>query len=472
MAERVINPLRQATDPVLLSFLAKRGIDKDFVEFYQDYASRIAGEERSPYAKFYRDLKSNKRFMVVSGLPMVDAAGFRSLPLWRPKALTFENDNNGFYALVNKQDIRLVCLSDQPDRITKANDQVDYHPQIFLGGIEQLPMLAMPRLLPVDPLNPNYAANTLEWDYGFCKRRVRLVEGRFHGYWVFVTPPPGIVRIKYNQVGKLKVKLSNFAINDDEEMVTPTQIAEQARVYGYPVFIWDTLTVNPDADPETTSVDGRAYYDDNASLSWAAVHDEPGTGARAGASDSATIANATCDKANIPASFRVMRGFTLYDTSPLGPSADITDVVESLYGQSKQDNQSDSIGIVQSAPASNMAIVATDYDGFTVHQDTATAMMTIAAFITTGYNDFTFDATGRGWVNKTGITKTGVRLLLDYGETTAHANPPGTAVNSVQFYCAEQGAGFKPKLVVEYTVPASGGTTDHITHKMMGAGAI
>jgi len=62
MAEKVTDPLKIVTDPVLLSALAKQGIDKDFVEFVQDYAPRSLGKEHSPYAKFYRDLNTNKRF--------------------------------------------------------------------------------------------------------------------------------------------------------------------------------------------------------------------------------------------------------------------------------------------------------------------------------------------------------------------------------------------------------------------------
>jgi len=34
----VSDPLKQVTDPVLLSHLVKQGIDPDSVEFYRDYA--------------------------------------------------------------------------------------------------------------------------------------------------------------------------------------------------------------------------------------------------------------------------------------------------------------------------------------------------------------------------------------------------------------------------------------------------
>ncbi len=36
--QKVTDPAKIVTDPVLLSALARQGVDKDYVEFYQDYA--------------------------------------------------------------------------------------------------------------------------------------------------------------------------------------------------------------------------------------------------------------------------------------------------------------------------------------------------------------------------------------------------------------------------------------------------
>ena len=66
MAEKVTDPVKIVTDELVLRRLAEQGIDKDYVEFFQDYAPRSLGKEHSPYAKFYRDLKSGKRFRQVT----------------------------------------------------------------------------------------------------------------------------------------------------------------------------------------------------------------------------------------------------------------------------------------------------------------------------------------------------------------------------------------------------------------------
>jgi len=73
----IINAGDEVTDPVLLSHLEWHNLNKDDVEFTQDYSPRydkVTGKRRkehSPYAKFYRQKNTNRRFMVVSSLPML-----------------------------------------------------------------------------------------------------------------------------------------------------------------------------------------------------------------------------------------------------------------------------------------------------------------------------------------------------------------------------------------------------------------
>ena len=78
--EPVTDPLKQVTDPMLLSCLSTQGIDKDYVEFVQDYTKRAPG--CSPYTKRYADRLSNKGFIVSQGLPMCRADGTKLTPGW------------------------------------------------------------------------------------------------------------------------------------------------------------------------------------------------------------------------------------------------------------------------------------------------------------------------------------------------------------------------------------------------------
>ncbi|MDP2728987.1 MAG: sialidase family protein, partial [Dehalococcoidales bacterium] len=247
MLEKVTDPLKVVTDSVMLSALAKQGIDKDFVEFFQDYAPVKLGKGYSPYAKFYRDLNSDKQFMVVSGLPMVDADGNKIEAGWRVAGINyFAGNNNLFWAKVQGISIELKAKNDQPDG-RKANATLSFTPQLFLNGVQIQPVSSTPTLLTIDPLNPNYLENTLEWNYGIAKRRMRLIEGSMLGSWVFASKPNGEVRIKYNQTGDYKLKLGQFKVNNDEEIIKPEDFDKLARLFGYPVTISDSATFYPDA---------------------------------------------------------------------------------------------------------------------------------------------------------------------------------------------------------------------------------
>ena len=185
--KKVIDLDKVVTDENLIRELTRQGIDKDFVEFTQDYAPRSLGKEHSPYAKFYRDLKSGKKFMVASGLPMVNPENQKLLPIWVPIAGNFKQETNLFDAITDRLTVTITCLTDQPTGI-KKHDQTIWRPQLFLDGIEVKPVSDYPILLEIDPVNAGYQYNTLQWDYGVCKRRIRLIEGRLRERWIF----PGV----------------------------------------------------------------------------------------------------------------------------------------------------------------------------------------------------------------------------------------------------------------------------------------
>lgn len=208
-------------------------------------------------------------------------------------------------------------------------------------------------------------------------------------------------------------------------------------------------TFYPDPNPETTTVDGLGVQSSNAGT-WAITHDLTSSNQ---AFDDGTSIFPRCDvNAGFP---RLYRGFMLYDTSSLGASATVSAVQISLYGHGK--SGSSTMGIVQSNPASNTAITTADFDAFTVHEDTATATIDSASFSITGYNDLSFDATGLTWINTTGITKLGARMIHDYSDTITHTNgnPSGTNTN-MQFRSADQtGTSQDPALEVTYSAAAT-----------------
>ncbi len=446
MPIKVTDPQKVVTDPVLLSHLVKHGIDKDYVELFQDYASRSLGKEHSPYAKFYRDLQSGKRFMVVSGLSMVDADGSKIEVGWRVAGINyFSEKNNLFRAKVQGTNIELTIRNDQPDG-RKANDKLSYSPQLFLNGIEQT--CGDPMLLPIDPVNSNYPENTLEWDFGICKRRLRIIEGSIHGSWVFASKPVSEVRIKYNQTGDYRLKLGQYATDNDTEVIPVSVFASAV----YPLTVSDTVTYYPDADPETTSVDGYVCHDVAEGVAWATLRAAAGTFFNDD-SFSYYYYFSFCHDTNLYQ--RIQRSIFLFNTAALPDICTISGATLSFYGTSKS-----SIGtafvnsrtnIYSSAPASNIALAAGDFDSLGV--TSFSTAIPYANWLTTApfWNDFVLNASGLAVISKTGVTKLGVRD--QYYDADGNA-PTWAASNYHQAggYFSEQGTGYKPKLVVTYTV--------------------
>ncbi len=449
---KVTNPDKIVTDPVLLSALAKLGIDKDYVEFFQDYAPRSLGKEHSPYSKFYRDLNSGKRFMVTSGLPMVDADGVKIECGWRVAGINyFTEKNNLFWVGVLSKEIKLVVKNDQPDG-RKANDKLSYKPQLFLDGIEQL--CGQPSLLPVDPVNSNYLKNTLEWGYGICKRRLRIIEGSLLGSWVFAQKPKGEVRIKYNQTGDFRLRLGQFKINDDEEVVKPEDFDRLAEFkgQGYPVTISDSQTFYPDISHGNTTVDGYAGREGVAET-WAQIIAGAGTGGYD--SDNYVTPFYATGNASAGKWTYLYRGIALFDTSGLPDSAAISAATISLYGSSKTDNLSiaPTTNVYASAPASNNAIAAADYSqvGSTPFCDTVITYANWLISSTSPYwNNFALNAAGIAAISLTGISKFGFRNA-NY-DVTGTSPTWSYATTWNDGFSSDKGAGYKPKLVVTYTV--------------------
>lgn len=214
-----------------------------------------------------------------------------------------------------------------------------------------------------------------------------------------------------------------------------------------------TLTVYPDADPETTSVDGRVYRAVATPESFATIRGSAGTAVSDNAS---TEVFAQIDGRDSTTLWSTMsRGPVLFDTFSLPDNAVISAATLSIYGSSKSDFFAQSINIVKTTPASNTALVMTDYNianwDMTQQSDNP---ITITAWSDTAYNNFAFNATGIGNVSKIDISKFGIAISADYNNLD-----PGTHTLNEAYIIAnaadQAGTAQDPKLVVEYTVPVS-----------------
>lgn len=203
-------------------------------------------------------------------------------------------------------------------------------------------------------------------------------------------------------------------------------------------------TFNPDANPESTSVDGsveRASVD----ATWAAARETAdGT--------SATPSSASCylmsERQSVGGVYNCYRIFTLFDSSALTAKAIISAGVYSIHWSAGEG--SFGAGLIQTNPASNTNLVTGDFDALTLDSPDEGATRISAGGWSAGFNNMVMNATGRGWISLTGITKLGLRADRDIDDTT----PP----NEPRQYCSigmADGAN-DPRLVVTYTLPAGG----------------
>src|SRR3989304_3207453 len=300
------------TDKLVLKEIARNSIDLNRVISSQDYG---IGKGKSPYMKSYQEEGTRRFISVFSGLPMVDAFGQGHELKWADKDGTFESGNNIFHTIVKGLNTMVIALSDQPSGV-KRNAELLFHPQLFVGTIGIKPISEYPKLLLFDPVNGNYSENTLEWDYGVCKRRLRLIEGKMLGSWVFDSKPSADITIKYNQSGDFKLHFAH-AKNDDEEFIPASYFD---RIFNWPAVISDSLTFNPDAHPETNSFDGHLGKDTN-NMSWATARNSASADYAYDSVDTLLACAYFYTGTNSNTWYALYRGILLFYTAAFGPLA-------------------------------------------------------------------------------------------------------------------------------------------------------
>lgn len=217
----------------------------------------------------------------------------------------------------------------------------------------------------------------------------------------------------------------------------------EQEVYGrkilMPVLNWQgqliaahaTDTFYPDADPETSTVDGITRRS-SSSENWATLRGATGT--------AVNDTGNPIDVAQLfsgPASneWREMnRGVFLFDTSSITAANNVDSATFSLFGTAKEDNFSQSISLVSSSPTSNTGLVSGDHEIAKWGSTKFATDITIASYSTSAYNDFVLNASGIANISKAGVSKFGVRLSGDVDDSeptwAASTNVKATANNA------------------------------------------
>tara|TARA_Y100000310_G_C20627938_1_gene786997 strand:- start:236 stop:1666 length:1431 start_codon:yes stop_codon:yes gene_type:complete len=448
--------MEKVTDPHLIKLIKAQGRNEQHFSLLNDYSLRSQGKEHSPYARFYRDELSSTRLMTVDILPKVSAAGFNIVPKWRSIDNRFVIEENCFEVEVEDRTVTSRCVCDQATGI-KKDDQAIWRPRLFLDNVEVHPINDIPSLLDIDPINPDLYQNTIEWDYNICKRRIRILPGRFRERWL--TYYRGLHEIRHNFTGNLPIKLG-YCVGANGEPI-PIQVTDSSEIIDtinfpdsvFPIEIGATATFTPDTGTGSTTVDGPVQHS-GPPTTWAAVRGGAGTegfpSLTAGRLWTLTSA-ATSSKWG-----KIVRSIFLFDTSSLPDAAVITAATFSVYGDTGADpgSWSPDANVYSSAPASDNDLVAGDYDslGTTAYCDTAIAY---ASWDSSGWNDWTLNSTGIAAITKTDVTKLGLRNAnYDVANTEPSWGASEDSYNQGKY--ADYGS-VAPKLVVTYASDWDGG---------------
>lgn len=210
-----------------------------------------------------------------------------------------------------------------------------------------------------------------------------------------------------------------------------------------------TTTYYPDANPETTTVDGYTAHL-SANQSWNTFWQAAGDAADD--SSSAQEQLMALSDATGTNWKHLFRSIFLFDTSGIGDTDSVTAATLSCW---VADHGTATIGdldvsVVSSNPASNTAISSSDH---TSYGSTKYATdVSISSMSNGAYKDWTLNSTGRAAISLTSVTKLGLRWAKDI-DSPSTFNSPGS--NSSRtffegFYAEKTGTSNDPKLAVTY----------------------
>ena|SRR3990167_202737 len=213
-------------------------------------------------------------------------------------------------------------------------------------------------------------------------------------------------------------------------------------------------TFYPDANPESTSVDGIVGYSIGDTTTWASIHDKTDGDASTTVDSGTTgIVMIRRDASNNWVDMR--RGILLFDTSSITNNFTVQSGTFSIMPNTINNNDfTDSMTLCASTPASNTSLVVGDYDQYGATKfatDVTVASMGAGTYSNWGLND-----SGIAAVNVSGVTKFALLCTNDFANTT----PGGTGDGRTQvtFRLADYtGATSDPMLIINYS---SGGGLD------------
>ena len=260
---------------------------------------------------------------------------------------------------------------------------------------------------------------------------------------------------------EIRVPVSMSAQVVDSETVEFTKhispsLVQQAKDAGSK--LWTDATFYPDANPETSTVDGYVNHTNTGGLDFGVLRGEAGN--FAGASDTqASIRFLHADGITNKWQ-RMIRCPMLFDTASLHGS--IESAILSVYTAASNGDFNEEVNVYSSNPASNTDLVAGDYD--TIGSTAYSTGIQTGSLGSGAYNTWTLNASGRSAIDLAGITKFALASEADRDNTGPAwgANQEDSATIRFAEY---SGTGSDPYLTA--TLVAVAGTERHYYHHLM-----
>lgn len=240
-------------------------------------------------------------------------------------------------------------------------------------------------------------------------------------------------------------------VRETDGSIMLTKIIPRAFLTGatLPVMTDTVSTFYPDANVESTSVDGYCGYSTSLEL-WSDLRSGSGNVH----SDSDADIYVTWAH-TAPSLYDVLyRAILLFDTSSI-PDTDVVSAADlSVFGTFKRDTDSNAptLTLCGATPASNTDLVNADY-GQTQTVEFATAIA-YASFSTSGYNAFSL--TDLTTVVKTGVSKYSTKVGNDTNNSAPSGFGDGLGQGMAYSSADESGTSQDPKLAVTHAAAGGG----------------
>ena len=216
-----------------------------------------------------------------------------------------------------------------------------------------------------------------------------------------------------------------------------------------------TLVFHPDADPESTTVDGIVQVF-GQNISWdSAKSRTSGVGLGSAAATFKIVENSVYDFLGNLDFTILLRSYFLFDTSSIPPEAEIVSATLSMHSTGSGNSGlagffQANLVLLSSNPQSNIDLVLSDYSRTRFGNTLLAPILSIETFnASIAYHDFPLNADGLSNLTLGGVSKFGFRGQSDYDNDPVNSFGIEVFSSGSGYFADQLGSTQDPRLVIE-----------------------